>query len=237
MAVVVRYRRLVVPSASATVLDAGRACGLRSYTVATTYERDFRLTAADGTEVRVGWTSRRDGADIGVDDQRLQYLVEAKVRRVRIAELHLLARDEHSISAADLRAPSPVALVRRYVPAIAELIGERPPDGQPIYYAVAEPDVVTGPLAELLRADALGLEARGRRRTRGAAREDLLRRVAREYRRAVANRLDPSPRHTVRGALQREGHYYSPAHVGRLIGDARRAGLLGPAKRGRAGEV
>jgi hypothetical protein len=73
-------------------------------------------------------------------------------------------------------------------------------------------------------------------RKRGAMREDLLRQVADAYREAVASR-NPKPRETLAARFG-----YSPAHIGRLLMAARkaRAGqppLLGPAKRGRAGET
>ena len=78
--------------------------------------------------------------------------------------------------------------------------------------------------------------ARVPQRHRGARREDLIREVARAYKVAVEVG-DPAPRKTLADAFG-----LSRAHIGRLLVAARRERdgrppLLGPARRGRAGET
>jgi len=64
---------------------------------------------------------------------------------------------------------------------------------------------------------------------------DTLPVVARAYRDALADR-DPLISSAPTAAVARALHY-SRGHAARLVSDARKAGLLGPARRGRAGEA
>jgi hypothetical protein len=79
-------------------------------------------------------------------------------------------------------------------------------------------------------ADSVVDELRGRRRRSSSDREKLKREVVALYKELIPD--NPEPR-----AAISQAKFISPGYVGRLLSEARRDGLLGPAPVGRAGEV
>ncbi|MEU8252208.1 hypothetical protein [Nonomuraea sp. NPDC048916] len=84
------------------------------------------------------------------------------------------------------------------------------------------------------RGDALE-ELRAERGRRRQPKSDVLPRVVEAYRLALAD-PDPVVRKAPTQAVADRLHYQR-GHVSRLLSEARRLGMLGPARRGRAGEA
>lgn len=165
---------------------------------------------------------------VRLDDPRRATLAEGEFAAGRLVCLHLRARPGAEITTTDVKSPSIVADVRRCADAARTIQAGR---------LVGVRHVELGPEVGRMLTVRPGEVRVGQRRRRGQERDQLLRAVAEGYRALTRD----EPVRQVRAALTTRlaglGYLYDPGHVGRLIMQARAAGLLGPPLRGRAGEA
>lgn len=151
----------------------------------------------------------------------------------RLRELEFVTvTDRAEVTTADLRMTAVIRALREWHK-VGQEITSQVLSGVPVERTVIDAASPT----EALRMLSNTARPRAQERLRGPAQEELLREVAAAYKEITAQ-VPPDPKPRVTLALR---FGYSPAHIGRLLMQARRPRhglppLLGPAQPGKAGE-